>query len=473
MHTLGIVVVLFALIPVAYAGWARIAPMRLIVFAVIAGVLGRLYYMFVVMPPYQAWITKNHSLADEISTAEEKSSLVDILAGIPSFVIFNMLIGVFAGLWMARKCDARDDKSGALLRTLGLYLFAGITGLFAGLGYIYGAVLSAILFLLLKPEGIVTIFRQAMIPIILLFVVSMVSVLGIFIDEGSSGVKALLLFPFPYPIYLAQATGVVFFIIFIMTSLLLVIRKPNSSDIVIRAFLVVIISLVLAIGIVSAWGGVRYLLVVYPFIILVTVYGLNLLVTTLCNRYAFMTELSSLIILVTISISGVLGGHGIMKAIEMATLKHGDPINKTIFSYPVYPDHKSAGEYVKRNRSPHDIIIAEDTIQQRWYVGHVDYWLRNPATHSGFTYTTPDDVMKDIYVGSVMLDGNALNQISSNPSKVIWVITSAETDHKRDYYLSQQQVDWLTKIERSIKPVFIARDGITKVYCLNCQHADK
>jgi hypothetical protein len=46
--------------------------------------------------------------------------------------------------------------------------------------------------------------------------------------------------------------------------------------------------------------------------------------------------------------------------------------------YSDHPDHKGAAEFIRSlNLDPRDIIIAEDSINQTYYLGKVDYRLQN------------------------------------------------------------------------------------------------
>ncbi len=60
--------------------------------------------------------------------------------------------------------------------------------------------------------------------------------------------------------------------------------------------------------------------------------------------------------------------------------------------YKTHPDHKGAAAFIMQQRlGPNDIIVAEDVLQQTYYLGHVDYWLQSrdaavdlhPATSTG------------------------------------------------------------------------------------------
>ena len=50
----------------------------------------------------------------------------------------------------------------------------------------------------------------------------------------------------------------------------------------------------------------------------------------------------------------------------------------------------------------------------------------------------------------------------------VWFITSGETEPNREWYLSENQRRWLANLEDSLRPSFVGRDGVTTVYCLNC-----
>jgi hypothetical protein len=51
----------------------------------------------------------------------------------------------------------------------------------------------------------------------------------------------------------------------------------------------------------------------------------------------------------------------------------------------------------------------------------------------------------------------------------VWVITSGETYKYRDYYLSEKQNEWLSEVEKEIKPVYVGRDNATGVYLLESE----
>ncbi|NIM47652.1 MAG: hypothetical protein GTN62_00005, partial [Gemmatimonadales bacterium] len=120
---------------------------------------------------------------------------------------------------------------------------------------------------------------------------------------------------------------------------------------------------------------------------------------------------------------------------------------------------------------PADVVIAEDPLQQRWYAGSVDVWLRSYHDARQYLYTT-DGAFRDIYVSSIFAGSRSmLDSLVGAATGRAWLITSGETYPARAYFLERDQRAWLDSIEHSIPPAFVARDGVTTVYCLNCASA--
>ena len=170
-----------------------------------------------------------------------------------------------------------------------------------------------------------------------------------------------------------------------------------------------------------------------------------------------------------VAVSGIVGGHGAPQARHMVMLRHGEPVQATMHMVPFRPDHAAPGRFVAERRRPGDVVIAEDPLQQRWYAGPVDFWLRSFADGRQFVYRAPDGALRDIYVNSQILrDVAIVDSLLAHAAGRVWVITSGETYRERDYYLDDAQRRWLDSLEATLAPVFTGRDGVTRVYCLNC-----
>lgn len=123
-------------------------------------------------------------------------------------------------------------------------------------------------------------------------------------------------------------------------------------------------------------------------------------------------------------------------------------------------DHKGAADFIKSVKlEPTDIVIAEDIIQQTYYLGKVDYYLKS---FSRFTYTT-GGVYADIYTGTPHI-GNAtmLQEVIDRKDRgAIYVIGSAETSGDPNYYLGSAMLRVLERSDPEV--VYEGRDGKTKV----------
>ena len=216
------------------------------------------------------------------------------------------------------------------------------------------------------------------------------------------------------------------------------------------------------------WASARYLIQAYPFILIVCAYALYTPAHKFFQpRYA-NAGVPALVLAYLVSLSGLLGGHGLISAYKAGTVDYGDRLNVAALIFPFYPDHKSPGEYVAEYRSAGDIIIAEDVLEQRWYAGRVDYWLRDYEEEAGFLYLAADNELHDIYVDSIAATPTLLSSLLADETQRFWLITSGETYTYRQYYLNEKQREWLSNIETSFTPVFTGKDNVTQVYCIHC-----
>ena len=83
-------------------------------------------------------------------------------------------------------------------------------------------------------------------------------------------------------------------------------------------------------------------------------------------------------------------------------------------------------------------------------------------------YKAKDNKLHDIYIDSIVATPDVLLSLDNKHQRT-WIITSGEVLYNRKYYLSDEQRLWLSNIERNNSPVYIGKDGLTRVYCLNCK----
>jgi len=279
-------------------------------------------------------------------------------------------------------------------------------------------------------------------------------------------IKAGLSMPFPYVLeQLRLYPG--FFALVLLSAIVSVFLAVDDRTIAVRAVLLVFFAYLLALGLGMDWAPPRYFAQFYPLLLLagsfVLLKGAKALVTAI--RPSSVESAPALAVVLVAS--GVLGAHGLPQAFAHV----GSPYGRTVFGDSVpYPDHQSLGCFVRANLSEGDIVVAEDALQQAWYVGTVDYWLRSPESHGAYAYTDLDGVERDIYVGSRVTTDPAIRQLSAEADRRIWLITSGETRGESDFYLGVDtpQRAWLDGVTESEDPVTKGRDGLSAVYCLNC-----
>ena len=133
--------------------------------------------------------------------------------------------------------------------------------------------------------------------------------------------------------------------------------------------------------------------------------------------------------------------------------------------YATHPDHKGAAEFVAHlHPGPRDIIIAEDVLQQTYYLGHVDYWLNNKQMAAPFMHRVNGRWL-DFYTGTPLIGtGSELEQLVEKPDRgAIYVIGSGENQEDgralmRAFGISQALQS------PPFHSVFVGRDGVTHVW---------
>jgi Dolichyl-phosphate-mannose-protein mannosyltransferase len=133
--------------------------------------------------------------------------------------------------------------------------------------------------------------------------------------------------------------------------------------------------------------------------------------------------------------------------------------------YASHPDHKGAAQFVAGlHPGPHDIIVAEDVLQQTYYLGHVDYWLVNKQVAAPFMHDVNGRWL-DFYTDTPLIGtGMELEQLVDKPNRgAIYVIGSGENQEDgrglmRAFGISQ------ALHSPPFRPVYLGRDGLTRVW---------
>jgi hypothetical protein len=133
--------------------------------------------------------------------------------------------------------------------------------------------------------------------------------------------------------------------------------------------------------------------------------------------------------------------------------------------YDNYPDHKGAAEFIKNLNLPADaLLIAEDVLQQTYYLGAVDYSLRPITDAQGFSVLR-DGRLVDQYTGSPVIGtGEELDAVlDTSAGREVYIIGSGENfvDGKR--LLRGRGIAEVLDSDR-LEVVYEGRDGLTQVW---------
>lgn len=470
LHPLGIMAVQFAAIPVAFPNWSRLNILPVTIFIAAAVISAYLYSNAMEFSPYDIW-KQSRGLALPPETANDSSAPFILSAAFtaPQYLTWLLLIGgMLLGLWLAYMCPMHEKYPGHRLRNIGLFIMAGLTGALLCTGQVYAGALAAVVFLIIHQGERLEILRSGRLPLALIFMISATTLIIAISQHGPvTAIKNALMFPYPYLAYFADISPELF-IIFTLTCGYLLLKRPSTDDLPLKAMMLSFFLPIAVIGIESRWGGARYLIGSYPFFLIISAAGIVFGVQKLVRALNITHPRNVFISTILVALSGVIGGHGIPQSISANQLDYGEPFNPHALGMGFYPDHQSTGIYVRQHMQKGDIIIAEDMLEQYWYVGKVDYWLIDKAKSWQYLYRDENGLERDIYVSSEILSPDKIAALAGL-NKRIWLITSGESFQRRELTLNKAQIDWLTSIEKNYTPVYSGRDNVTKVYCMNCQ----
>ena len=465
VHNIGVFAAFIPLVTLFIKGFARVPQYKLLIFSFVGGLSAFVYGKYLVSDAYQIWIEKNG--IQNIATASD-NALTYLLPG-NKVLLLLAIAGIFIGLWLGKKSAFFDQENGASFRLVTRYILTIAAGWLAGIGHGYGTALALLLLLLQYPDGLGNYLKLTFMPLLALGLLVITSTALVIIDNGlTQGIKNILSYPYPYWLVLAQLS-VGMTLLFALTNIYLTIAKNSNADLNLRIISIIGLFPIILIGFMMKWAPARYFIEVHPFILIVCGYVLITLCQYTGNRFFPGHNKSFITAAYLIVFSGVISNHGIYSAYNTGTVTHGSKLNEAALIFPIYPDHKHPGEFVAKNRRPDDLVIAEDALQQKWYAGRVDYWLRNYEADSNFFYLADDQALHDIYVDSIATTTTILSDLLTDESKRFWLITSGETYYNRQYYLNDIQREWLKNIENDFTPVFTGKDSITRVYCIHCE----
>jgi len=135
--------------------------------------------------------------------------------------------------------------------------------------------------------------------------------------------------------------------------------------------------------------------------------------------------------------------------------------------YELYPDHKGAAEYIRSlNLGPEAILIAEDVLQQAYYLGRVDYSLR-PALDARRFSTVRDGQWVDQYTGAIVIKSGKefAAVLDASGGRPVYVIGSGENFVNGERVLRGRGIAEVLESDR-LEVVYEGRDGKTRVWRL-------
>jgi 4-amino-4-deoxy-L-arabinose transferase-like glycosyltransferase len=133
--------------------------------------------------------------------------------------------------------------------------------------------------------------------------------------------------------------------------------------------------------------------------------------------------------------------------------------------YGVHPDHKGAAEYIESvHPGPHDVLVAEDVLQQTYYLGHVDYWLVNKNVAATFMHEVNGKRLELYTDTPVIGTGQELQKLVETADRgALYVIGSGENQEDGRRFMRGFGI-YETLESPLFQVVYRGRDGVTKVW---------
>lgn len=466
LHLFGGTAAVFPLLAVSLPGVVGARFLHGVAVSGVIGVFAKLYDERYVSAPHREAAFEQLSLPGGVRTdaGVEVSSILPVV-----WVAF--LVAAIVGLLLADR-EEFPEWRGSAGRVWQVVFGSSITAamVFLSLGHIWGALIGLVVAMLYFPGVGIRVAHGHRALWVGLVVVAMAWFGWGVYHEGLAGLKGPLSFPFPYPLFMAQRFPVlgILVVLFVVATVSGVFGTRDRGA---RAAILGMLFPLTAVGVVAAYAPFRYLFPAYPFMLLCASGACVLLVSRLLPGSLELERRRGILMVAMLALasSGVVSGHGAPQALRAVGVSYGDPLDIPVHMFPTRPDHAGAGQFVRERLRTEDLVVAEDPLQQHWYIGRVDYWLRSLADARPFLSRTEGGTLTDVYVGSELLeDPQSLLERVDRTGERVWVITSAETLGRPTYYLSGDQRSFLRSVSERGRKMYAGRDGATDVFCLNC-----
>ena len=132
--------------------------------------------------------------------------------------------------------------------------------------------------------------------------------------------------------------------------------------------------------------------------------------------------------------------------------------------YESHPDHKGAAEFMRsQSIVDADVVIAEDVLQQTYYLGRVDYWLMS-RNHARRYVELVDGKIRDFYTGAGVISSAKMLQdlMQRERGHRIFVIGSGENQSDKRKGM-RGDMDAVLR-SKQFEVIHEGRDGLTQVW---------
>lgn len=132
--------------------------------------------------------------------------------------------------------------------------------------------------------------------------------------------------------------------------------------------------------------------------------------------------------------------------------------------YGVYPDHKGTAEFLlTQYLREDDIVIAEDVLQQTYYLGKVDYWLIGPDVARRFVMSRNGEAV-DFYTGTPVIVSEAMLDLVllNNADRRVFLLLSGERQEQGRRSMRGPELHAAVTSSR-FETMYVGRDGLSKV----------
>jgi 4-amino-4-deoxy-L-arabinose transferase-like glycosyltransferase len=151
-------------------------------------------------------------------------------------------------------------------------------------------------------------------------------------------------------------------------------------------------------------------------------------------------------------------------AIAVCVVSPADAAAVINAGYSINPDHKGAAEFMRTQHiTDQDIVLAEDVLEQTYYLGAVDYWVIGKQVARRFVKRAGNGVV-DFYTGTPVIASAAMldELLQRHPQARIYVIGSGEQQADNRLNARGPELHAVLESDRFLT-VYLGRDGLTKV----------